>query len=507
MPYDNHLKGDPRPLLLGEYFFPICHEQTDVRINPGLRELWGHGHSDPTSDWGKFCAASFTNTFTQPGASPGAWSHIYHSDRLIGGAIWAWIDEPFYFSDGKKAGYAWVHGFWGLIDAWRRPKPEWWLSKLIFSPVWFPTRQVEFTPGQDSVRIPVENRYSFTNLNELQIAWELAGQKGMIEADLPPFSHGEIEIPIPQGTQEGDSVALRVTDVRGQFINALEIELGQRKPKPLPMPESGFPRWSDDGEKIVIEGRGFALVFDRSRANFDTSDPRHESPIISYPALHLTRFDFADLAPSNPPYEELPDPETRFVEDVIVEERADGLEITVQDRYDGFAGFVRWFMDQDGMGRVSYEYTYSGADLNARETGLKLLLEPEYDEVQWRRWSEWDIFPSDHISRTEGSAKAKRDQSLGHSAEGTRPDWPWYLDQNELGTNDFRGVKFNIYEASLVSSDGTGVRVHANADVHFRPCLAERGVRMHILSNCRLGPVVLRSGDLVAGEYVVEIMR
>ena len=50
-----------------------------------------------------------------------------------GGAIWASHDDAFYFSATNHAGYAWHHGFWGLIDYWRRPKPEWWLARHIFS--------------------------------------------------------------------------------------------------------------------------------------------------------------------------------------------------------------------------------------------------------------------------------------------------------------------------------------------------------------------------------------
>ncbi len=178
MPYDDQLKDDPRPLVLGEYFFPVCHEQTDVQINPGLRELFGFGHSDPESVFGRQCAESFTKPFLKPCAVPGAWSHIAHSARVTGGAIWAGFDEAFYFPDGTHAGYAWHHGFWGIIDPWRRPKPEWWLTKLVFSPVWLPVRRVDYTPGQPEIRLPIENRYSFTDLSELVFSWELGSNKG-----------------------------------------------------------------------------------------------------------------------------------------------------------------------------------------------------------------------------------------------------------------------------------------------------------------------------------------
>ena len=134
------------------------------------------------------------------------------------------------------------------------------------------------------------------------------------------------------------------------------------------------------------------------------------------------------------------------------------------------------------------------------------LLQPKYDEVKWRRWSEWGLFPKDSISRTEGAAKAHRDKKWPDQPANVKPTWPWSQDQTELGTTDFRSIKFNIYEASLVASDGSGVRVDANADAHFRACLADNGVKMHIFSKCPLAQVVLKKGDRLTGDYSVRLM-
>lgn len=509
MPYADHVKNDPRPFVLGEYFYPVCHEQTDVRINPGLRELWGAGHSDPDSEFGKACATSYDKPIMVPGGRPGAWSYMVHSDSLIGGAIWAAIDEPYYLPNGKKVGYAWVHGFWGLIDGWRRPKPELWFAKFIFSPVWFPVRQVAFTPGQETITIPVENRYSFTNLKDLAITWEAGGKRGTIKADVPPASMGKLEIPVPADAKPSDGVTLRLVDARGDLVNTLIVRLGGRVPQPLPEPNAGPPEWHDDGKTIVIEGDGFALVVDKTAGELKPADPRHKSPVARFPSVHVTRYDYGDLGPPGAlPYGVLPDEKTRAVESVTAVERNGALELTVKDRYDGFAGSVMWRIDRKGVGRISCDYAYSGVDLSTREVGMKLLLEPACDEVRWRRWSEWDIFPEEHISRTEGVAKARRDKKWGptDAPESMTPTWPWSLDQTELGTNDFRAIKFNIYEASLVAPTGAGIRVRANADVHVRPCLADDGVRLHVLSQCRMGAVPLKKGDRVAGTCIVELL-
>ncbi len=564
-PYDALFPDDPRPLFLGEYFFPVCHEQTDVMINPGLRELWGMGHSDPTSDFAKACSAGYDMPHLKPGARPGVWSEIYNSDRVIGGAIWAQIDEPFYFEGGKHCGYAWVHGFWGLLDGWRRPKPEWWLAKMIFSPVWFPKRHVEFASGQASVRIPVENRYSFSDLSDLRFEWEIgdpspalpatgreslggcpaAGREylseplaagrdslgglraaergtptggpttlpprggegrggvrsGVLSVSIPPASTGAIEIPIPEGVQEGEKITIRAFAPNTELVGAFQATLGKEKPHPIPVP-SGAPKWHDDGRVVSIDGEGFSLALDKSSGKVEGT-----SALIKFPAVHVTRYDFGDLAgPNAQPYADLPDAATRVIEGIDAEETSEGLKLTVRDRYQDFAGSVTWLIDRKGVGRVSYDYVYSGGEMNTREAGIEFLLKPECDEVKWRRWSEWGVFPEASISRTEGSAKAHRDPRWGREVWNVEPEWPWSLDETEMGTADFRSIKFNIYEASLASPKGAGIRVDANRDAHVRPALMDGGVKMHILNQCRIGQVVLKPGDHVSGEFAVTIM-
>ncbi len=505
MPFDQVYADDPRPLLLGEWDFPVCHEQTDVRVDPGLRELWGAGHSEPESEWGRKCAESYPRPWAQPGEPPGAWSSIVHSKRVLGAAIWAGLDDSFYLPGGKQVGYSWHHGFWGLLDAWRRPKPEWWLSKLIFSPVWFPARHLAFVAGHTSVAVPVENRYSFTDLGELTFAWQWRGHTGKVSASVAPGATGELHVPVPPGAQEGDSILLRVTDSRGELVNVAGMQVGKRPARRLPTPTAGAPKLAQDATSAVVEGDGWSLVLDKATGKFLPADPRHRAAVIDFPTLHLTRFDFGDLATA-PPYAVLPDPATRTVEAVTVREIGNAVEMTVRERFTDFEGTTRWTIDRAGVGRVTSDYTYTGDDINAREVGLRLLLRPGCETLSWKRWSEWAEYPADSISRTEGIALAHRDPALGPADDRTAPKWPWSLDETELGTADFRGVKLNVYEAALTSAGGDGVRVEADADRHVRACLDARGVWLHVLTECRMAPVVIHKGDRLGAEYVVALL-
>ncbi len=504
MPYDEQLKGDPRPVYLGEYAFPVCHEQTEVRINPGLRELWGLGSADPTSAWGRLCAEGVQSGYMRPGFQPGEWSHIERSERVIGGSIWAAIDEPFYLPNGKRAGYAWVHGFWGVFDAWRRSKPELELARHIFSPVWFPTRVLPFEPGQKSVRVPVENRYSFTDLSELKLTWQIGGRGGRIKASVAPRAAGEIEVPIPAGTRVGDPLAITAATAKGEPIGVSVLSLGARPAEHLPQPTAGAPKVAEDGSVTTIRCDGWALTVDRATGQFAGDG----APVLGVPSPHVTQQDFGDLGgPLAQPYAVYPDPESRVVESVSVEAKQDVAEIIVKDRYDRLAGSVHWVIDRKGVGRVGYDYTYTGPDMSAREVGLRFLLPAACEELSWRRWSEWGAFPADSICRPEGVALARRDPKIVADPEGVRPAWPWSQDQTELGTTDFRSVKYSVYEASLRAPNGAGLRFHANADAHVRACLDPRGVLLHVLSRCALAPRILKTGDHIRGEVVVDLVK
>lgn len=516
MPYDELFKHDPRPLFLGEYFFPLCHEQTEMEINPGLRELWGMGHSDPESEWGKDCAKSFDAALLQPGAPPGFWNHICSSDQLVGGAVFAWIDELYFLPGGKRCGHGFHHGFWGMVDAWRRPKPEWWLSKLIFSPVWFPQRRVPISPGGTSVSIPVENRYSFTDLNELCFSWETGGSSGTCDVSAAPGETGTLDIPVNPDTEQGQTLVVNALDRNGTLVSTLSTQLGDQPPIHPPVPTSGCPAVSEDGAKVTIDADGFSLVFDRNSADFDVEDSEHTSSLAHFPTLHVTRQEFRDLAPAKPPYAELPDESTRVIEEVVLRTLPDRLEIMVRDRYDQFSGQVTLALDSSGVGYINYDYTYSAmgpsktlpfVPLDCREIGVKIGLREGCQELSWRRWSEWGVFPEDSICRTEGKATTWRDASGDDTPKSARPTWPWSQDQTSLGTADFRSTKFNIYEATLTADDGSGVTVTANADRHVRACAAGDSMKMHILQECRLGPKVLRHRDRVAGDCNVRIIR
>ena len=111
-PYDDGFASDSRPVYIGEYFFELCHSQTDLNVDPGKRELWGQGQAEPTSPFALALVPEFNEPpyALLPGLHPGGWSYIYHSNHEIGASVWASLDDTFYFSATEHAGYSFVQG-------------------------------------------------------------------------------------------------------------------------------------------------------------------------------------------------------------------------------------------------------------------------------------------------------------------------------------------------------------------------------------------------------------
>ena len=133
----------------------------------------------------------------------------FETPNQVGTMIWAWVDDAFQIPgrgiengrrDLPRIRYAEPlyagpgHGYvgdtvWGMVDGWRRPRPEWELSRQVYSPVQIPTAPLPAGP----VRVPVFNQNVFENLRIYECRWAMAGNAGTVRADVPPL-HGTGEV-------------------------------------------------------------------------------------------------------------------------------------------------------------------------------------------------------------------------------------------------------------------------------------------------------------------------
>ena len=105
-----------------------------------------------------------------------------------------------------------------------------------------------------------------------------------------------------------------------------------------------------------------------------------------------------------------------------------------------------------------------------------------FNKLHWLRKGMWTVYPKDHIARLEGVADAFVGVPFsGTAGPASKPDYPWRHDTNELGTNDFRSTKENIFKAYLSNSKGDGPVLVSDGKQHIR-CWVDGDVTRMLIS-------------------------
>ncbi|MBM4062738.1 MAG: hypothetical protein FJ265_16835, partial [Planctomycetes bacterium] len=332
------------------------------------------------------------------------WELVRRHDGCLGGAIWAAFDDVFCLPDGRTVGY----GTWGCIaDGWRRSKPETHHVHQVYSPVRFDVAGVRREGG--TLRVGIENRYDFTDLGELRIEWRSGERSGTLSCALPPHARGELVLPA-----SAEPVLVTCTDPRG-FVCAQEL-LGAAPPAAGPVAAPNG-RWRIDGQRVVAgETGGRAVV---------TGGPAFQLLPLSNEACQPV-----DLG-TWPPLNDLAGPDL------------------ASGRFD---------LHPDGPRlRVRYEFT-AARDVDPRQWGAVLWIDPACDTLHWVRDAQWTTYPDEHIGRPAGTARPHRaPAALPYPVRD--PGQPWFLDPTVLGGHDFTATRTNVREAALRDAEGRGVRV------------------------------------------------
>jgi len=408
----------PRPVWFGEYAHLQCYNRRELAADPWVRE-----------DWGRPLARMVDLLWQQPGA--------------LGGAIWSGVDDVFHMPNGDLKGY----GHWGPIDGWRRQKPEWLGMKNAYTP--FRVMRLDAAPGRP-LALTVQNRFNFTDLGKVRIAWELNGRAmGVVPASLEPHATGVVSIPAA-GTKTGDRVSVIVSDRRGVEVAHEVITIGgpaAAAPAAVPAVIEGTDPIAAlavaagaiglDGDAAFLRPLPMVLPLNREGGASTVAGTQLVNEIEPFTPL--------------PPDSVVSGPERRG-SDAVLRVSASDVTGTISFRPAG----------QPGAFDVRYRLEML-AEVNPRQWGLVFSLPREFDTLQWTRDAAWSWYPPDHIGRPEGSARA--DPVARRTVEEPRAalSEPWSLDANALGTNDFRATKARIREASLSAAGGRTWQV-ASAD-------------------------------------------
>lgn len=437
------------PLLNDEFGHVSCYNLDTQRRDPGVRNFWGES------------IKRFGDSF-------------FNSDGCLGGSIWAGIDEVFLLASGP-IGY----GEWGIIDGWRRKKPEHWLTRKAYSPVRIDeTALVSVPEAGKPLVIPVRNEFNHTNFSELQIQWKAgAGSGTLVPPDLPPHSAGVVEIP-PHRWVPGEKVQLDFHANRS-VIEQVKLTVGSA-PHPQRPSAAGSVSLEDRVNHYRISSKTFSVVVSKQTGLITEAMLGEEHMLQGGP--------FLDVGSGAITSWQMTRCEVRREQDHVIVltegagkavEGIDGIEVQFEVIIDPDAGITTRYRAE----------TASGAYPNR---GIAWMLPDNFDKLSWQRKALWSVYPEDHIGRPAGTALRRPSHAM--PAYRQEPSWPWSEDTGDYflwgksnfdpgATNDFRSLKPNIRWAGISSQHGSaGVETEADADSAVRASLQSGRICFSIYS-------------------------
>ena len=462
-----------RPILFTEYHCVNTYNRVEHTVDPGVREYWGE-------------------------AFRRMWEGMYSASSVAGGCVFAGVD---YF-DGQYGDLA-----WGVVDRMRRPKPEYWHLKKVYSPVHLLDEVARIEPDLGVIRVAVENRQDFSNLSELITEWSLGGRSGRLDPNVPQRSRSYLEVPYTAGDTSTE-LRLRFLDRRGFLVDEYRLPVGTvRVGSVWRKPSGGVARLLRTGPaSLKIETDSASWSLDEGTGRITSGRWNGIEVLKGGPDLWMT-----DLVAQGWP-------------GWHVESRQEGDQVRIQVSTDSPTG-VRSGLSPfgitgtlvyrfDGVGNLDVQYDLKwNAQFSwwYRELGMAFSLAADYDHLRWDRVATWSSYPKGHIGRAGGLARRFRNPA-GPAEIPVDPRWPWFLDETN-GTADFRSTKYRVLHAALTRSNHSGVLLDSDGSQHVRAVLdGNAGLRMVVNEISGIGfegflnrvfpdeIFLMRSGDRFSGR-------
>lgn len=409
-----------RPITFDEYCHLNAYNRFELVTDPGIRDAWGIGF-----EW--------------------MWDNMYHSKGVLGGSLWAAIDDSFILPDGRAVGY----GTWGPLDGWRRPKPEYWHVKKVYSPV--KIKQVgNMYAVSGTMSFEIENRMLFSDLAECKFAWKAAGQTGTFSAKAKPGETVTVTAKIPQV----EKVYVEVTDPRGVVIDQYEFTAVPVMAETEEIPIVKTTKTEDKSE-IRISSGNITMVIDKKNNTLKEIQSSGKTVISSDALLMVLPLNGKGNGTQMKGDNATLDPYTATCKNRIVQRMeltpvSDGFTLKMYDKSDEAKGYTEYVLS-NGELQLNYKYEIR-KKINPRQVGLVFALPERFQQLKWERTGQWNYYPEDQIGRLSGTAIARNSNPISGPAGPTaKPQQTWAFDQNEMGTNDFRSTKMNIKEAALIA--------------------------------------------------------
>ena len=382
----------------------IFWQREALDYDPGVSDLWGE-------------------------ALQHAWDMIWPEPTILGSFIWEWQnqgiadkfpDKTREFYDGPT--HLRQENNKGVVDAYRNPKPQWAYVRMVYSPIGFGKDTAR--PVAGAITLPIENRYSFTNLSELKCRWTaLSGDKPLQGGERAiacapgetvfagfPSTAGTTAVRIEFCRPDGSSVIGHIVPIAGASIDRPTISAAS----------IGKIIVDDNPAELRIHvGSGSVLSFNRATGTLETWSVGKRALVTGGSNLNLGESRKRGEAPKDFLY----GPEPPVIDGARLTWRraANKIIVTtvghVHDSGDEKANWgslsTTYSVGADGIVGVSWKlYWNAKSDAHAWEAGLRFVLAKDLTQMRWSKTSAFSDFPNGHQGAPAGRCTVANDAFL-----------------------------------------------------------------------------------------------
>ena len=455
-------QGEGIPALFDEWAHPACYTYATLQEDPNIREFWGHSIER-------------------------MWSGLFDAPGGLGGAIWGYVDETFMLPEPKVGTAFWKefartakpedyqgkcvgYGEWGIVDVWRREKPEFWATKKAYSPVRLMTTEVaSFLSGQ-RLLLPLYNRFDHTDLDEIKIRYTYKGvEKELPAPSIAPHQKGLLVIPA-EAWEEGELLSICFYTATGELLDAEQVSLGSdyhvRLADSEASPVNGVLQVEETAGMMTIKGDGFEIPFSKETGLISNATSKGQVIIEKGPFLHLDiNLNHLTGAEVRKSARKFLTSDSDWKKQSLTYTRKEGaVEVALSGFYQDVQTDI--LIRISPAGEMNVSYVVAGQPNGyLRETGLSFYLPERLDYLQWERKGMWSCYPEGAFAGNTGETSLYNPKQVRY---GENPAQPWLADTHnyyywaDAGANCDRpltqmakGMKENIYRYTL---SATGVK-------------------------------------------------
>ena len=475
-------QGEGIPALFDEWAHPACYTYATLQEDPNIREFWGHSIER-------------------------MWSGLFDAPGGLGGAIWGYVDETFMLPEPKVGTAFWKefartakpedyqgkcvgYGEWGIVDVWRREKPEFWATKKAYSPVRLMTTEVaSFLSGQ-RLLLPLYNCFDHTDLDEIKIRYTYKGvEKELPAPSIAPHQKGLLVIPA-EAWEEGELLSICFYTATGELLDAEQVSLGSdyhvRLADSEASPVNGVLLVEETAGMMTIKGDGFEIPFSKETGLISNATSKGQVIIEKGPFLHLDiNLNHLTGAEVRKSARKFLTSDSDWKKQSLTYTRKEGaVEVALSGFYQDVQTDI--LIRISPAGEMNVSYVVAGQPNGyLRETGLSFYLPERLDYLQWERKGMWSCYPEGAFAGNTGETSLYNPKQVRY---GENPAQPWSADTHnyyywaDAGANCdcpltqmAKGMKENIYRYTLSATGGGAGLTVCSSDASLACRTSKRG--------------------------------